>query len=54
MNTDACYSEIQADAIYQHIDCVIGLNRPIGDIVVNTFYWTGTLKPPTSIEQVKL
>lgn len=28
---NACYSEIQADAIYQQIDCVIGMNQPIGD-----------------------
>lgn len=28
---NACYSETQAEEIYQHIDCVIGMNRPIGD-----------------------
>lgn len=28
---NACYSEIQAEAIFKHIDCVIGMNRPIGD-----------------------
>lgn len=28
---NACYSEIQAEEIYQHIDCVIGMNKPIGD-----------------------
>jgi hypothetical protein len=28
---NACYSEIQADAIYQQIDCVVGMNQPIGD-----------------------
>lgn len=28
---NACYSEIQAIAIHQYIDCVIGMNQPIGD-----------------------
>ncbi|MBD0266116.1 MAG: AAA-like domain-containing protein, partial [Tolypothrix sp. Co-bin9] len=28
---NACYSEAQAEAIYQHVDCVIGMNRAIGD-----------------------
>ncbi len=28
---NACYSEVQAEAIYQHIDCVIGMNQAIGD-----------------------
>jgi hypothetical protein len=28
---NACYSEAQAQAIYQHVDCVIGMNRAIGD-----------------------
>ncbi len=28
---NACYSEIQAQAIHQHIDCVIGMNQAIGD-----------------------
>jgi CHAT domain len=28
---NACYSEIQAQAIHQHIDCVIGMNQKIGD-----------------------
>ncbi|MCP4696371.1 MAG: CHAT domain-containing protein [Gammaproteobacteria bacterium] len=28
---NACYSEIQADAIAEHIDCVIGMNQAIGD-----------------------
>lgn len=28
---NACYSQEQADAIYQHIDCVIGMNQAIGD-----------------------
>ncbi|MBN4003836.1 CHAT domain-containing protein [Nostoc sp. LPT] len=28
---NACYSEIQATAIHQFVDCVIGMNQPIGD-----------------------
>jgi len=28
---NACYSEIQAKAIHQIVDCVIGMNKPIGD-----------------------
>ena len=28
---NACYSEIQANAIAKHIDCVIGMNQAIGD-----------------------
>ncbi len=28
---NACYSEIQATAIHQHIDCVVGMNEAIGD-----------------------
>ena len=28
---NACYSEVQAEAIQQHIDCVIGMNQAIGD-----------------------
>jgi hypothetical protein len=28
---NACYSEIQAIAIHQVVDCVIGMNQPIGD-----------------------
>ena len=28
---NACYSETQAVAIYQQIDCIIGMNRAIGD-----------------------
>jgi hypothetical protein len=28
---NACYDEAQAEAIYQHVDCVIGMNRAIGD-----------------------
>jgi hypothetical protein len=29
---NACYSEVQANAIHQYVDCVIGMNQPIGDI----------------------
>ncbi len=28
---NACYSEMQAIAIHQFVDCVIGMNQPIGD-----------------------
>jgi hypothetical protein len=28
---NACYSEVQAEAIYQHINCVVGMNQTIGD-----------------------
>jgi CHAT domain/TIR domain len=28
---NACYSEEQANAIYQHISCVVGMNQAIGD-----------------------
>lgn len=28
---NACYSEAQAQAIHQHVDCVVGMNRTIGD-----------------------
>ncbi|WP_414623219.1 CHAT domain-containing protein [Calothrix sp. CCY 0018] len=28
---NACYSETQAAAIHQHIDCVVGMNQAIGD-----------------------
>lgn len=28
---NACYSEEQAQAIYQHVNCVIGMNQAIGD-----------------------
>ncbi|MBH8555621.1 AAA-like domain-containing protein [Nostocaceae cyanobacterium CENA357] len=28
---NACYSKAQAEAIYQHIDCVVGMNQEIGD-----------------------
>ncbi len=28
---NACYSKVQAEAIHQHINCVIGMNKGIGD-----------------------
>lgn len=28
---NACYSKVQATAIHQHIDCVVGMNKAIGD-----------------------
>jgi hypothetical protein len=28
---NACYSEVQAESIHQHINCVVGMNRAIGD-----------------------
>ncbi|MEO1765589.1 MAG: CHAT domain-containing protein, partial [Cyanobacteria bacterium J06629_18] len=28
---NACYSEVQATEIHQHIDCVVGMNKAIGD-----------------------
>lgn len=28
---NACYSEVQAEAIHQHINYVVGMNQPIGD-----------------------
>ncbi|HEY9607253.1 MAG TPA: CHAT domain-containing protein, partial [Allocoleopsis sp.] len=28
---NACYSEAQAKAIHQHINCVVGMNKAIGD-----------------------
>jgi len=28
---NACYSEVQAEAIHQHINCLIGMNQAIGD-----------------------
>lgn len=34
---NACYSEVQAEAIYQHIDCVIGMNQAIGDVAAIEF-----------------
>ncbi|MDZ8028053.1 MAG: AAA-like domain-containing protein [Nostoc sp. DedQUE11] len=34
---NACYSEAQAKAIYQHINCVVGMNQAIGDIAAIKF-----------------
>nr|WP_033365768.1 CHAT domain-containing protein [Mastigocladopsis repens] len=34
---NACYSEAQAEAIHQHIDYVIGMNRAIGDMAAIEF-----------------
>ncbi|MBF2063657.1 MAG: CHAT domain-containing protein [Calothrix sp. C42_A2020_038] len=34
---NACYSELQASAIHQYIDCVIGMKRPIGDVAAIEF-----------------
>lgn len=34
---NACYSEAQANAIHEHIDYVIGMNRAIGDIAAIEF-----------------
>jgi hypothetical protein len=34
---NACYSRVQAEAIGEHIDCVIGMNRPVGDKAAITF-----------------
>ena len=34
---NACYSEVQAEAIYQDIDCVIGMNQAIGDVAAIEF-----------------
>ncbi|OKH52823.1 hypothetical protein NIES2101_13255 [Calothrix sp. HK-06] len=28
---NACYSKVQAEAIYKHVDCVIGMNQPVRD-----------------------
>ena len=28
---NACYSEVQADAIHEHIDCVVGMSQAVGD-----------------------
>ncbi|MGD1952367.1 MAG: CHAT domain-containing protein [Leptolyngbyaceae cyanobacterium] len=28
---NACYSEEQANAIYEHIDCVVGMSQAVGD-----------------------
>ena len=34
---NSCYSELQADAISEHIDCVIGMSKAIGDLSATTF-----------------
>lgn len=34
---NACYSEVQATAIHQFVDCVIGMNQPIGDVAAVQF-----------------
>ncbi|MGB3653557.1 MAG: CHAT domain-containing protein [Rivularia sp. (in: cyanobacteria)] len=34
---NACYSEVQAEAIYQHIDCAIGMSQAIGDVAAIEF-----------------
>lgn len=34
---NACYSEHQADAIAEHIDCVIGMSKEIGDFSATVF-----------------
>lgn len=34
---NACYSEVQAEAIYQHIGCVMGMNQQIGDVAAIEF-----------------
>lgn len=41
---NACYSEEQATAIHQHIDCVVGMNQAIGDKAAIEFsigFYTG-------------
>ena len=34
---NACYSEVQAQAIHQHVDYVIGMNQSIGDVAAIEF-----------------
>jgi hypothetical protein len=34
---NACYSEVQAKAIYQHVPCVIGMSLSIGDRAARDF-----------------
>ncbi len=34
---NACYSEVQAIAIHQFVDCVIGMNQPIDDLAAVQF-----------------
>ncbi|MCC5617843.1 CHAT domain-containing protein [Nostoc sp. CHAB 5836] len=41
---NACYSQEQATAIHQHIDCVVGMNQAIGDMAAIKFsigFYTG-------------
>lgn len=43
---NACYSEEQATAIHQHIDCVVGMNQAIGDAAAIKFsvgFYTGLM-----------
>ncbi|WP_413167386.1 CHAT domain-containing protein [Capilliphycus salinus ALCB114379] len=34
---NACYSEEQAKAIHQYIDCVVGMNKAVGDVAAINF-----------------
>ncbi|MBD2441272.1 AAA-like domain-containing protein [Nostoc sp. FACHB-110] len=34
---NACYSEVQAEAIFQHIGCVVGMSQAIGDEAAREF-----------------
>ncbi len=34
---NACYSEVQAEVIHQHIDYVVGMNQAIGDVAAIKF-----------------
>ncbi|ARV62733.1 CHAT domain-containing protein [Nostocales cyanobacterium HT-58-2] len=34
---NACYSQVQAEAIHQHIDYVVGMNKAIGDVAAIEF-----------------
>ena len=34
---NACYSQVQAEAIHQHIDYVVGMNQVIGDVAAIEF-----------------
>ncbi|MCP6761961.1 MAG: CHAT domain-containing protein [Fischerella sp. CENA71] len=34
---NACYSQVQAEAIHQHIDYVVGMNQAIGDVAAIEF-----------------
>lgn len=46
---NACYSEVQAQAIHQHVDYVIGMNQPIGDVAAIEFA-TGFYDPMGALE----